>query len=446
MQQSWKLKIENFAKIKRAEIEIAPFLVFIGENNSGKSYIMTLLWGVYVLGRNIFSKETPNADIYRECLQIIEEVIGNKQEELILNSNKMLKFIKFYNYVLDKNKNRLLKDIFATDYVSIKKLEIINYSRLEDLRVKFVYDNEAQKVSSAKNYIKFPIDKNISKQDKYKIIQYICWKLLMQDLNSALFPYAYNSKKIETEPLFLPASRTGFMLTYKLLASNLINVLGYENNIDVNFTLPIIKFLQALIMQKESKKYPKDIIEFLEKEILGGEIISKEKIIKEYSYKPKNIQNDISLHITSSLVTELAPLVILLKSNLKYKSIFIEELEAHLHPKIQKIITRVIIKLLNKGYPIVITTHSDTIFQHINNMIKLYNAKNQQELLDRLAYSKDEVLDPKKIKVYEFKIINNKTEVNPLKLTKEGFEVPSFNKALIDLAQESVILSEAVDD
>jgi len=268
----------------------------------------------------------------------------------------------------------------------------------------------------------------------------------MQDLNSALFPYAYNLKKIETEPLFLPASRTGFMLTYKLLASNLMNVLGYEKNIDINFTLPIIKFLQALIMQKESKKYPKDIIEFLEIEILEGEIISKEKIIKEYTYKPKNMKNDISLHITSSLVVELAPLIILLKSNLRYKSIFIEELEAHLHPKIQKIITRVIIKLLNKGYPIVITTHSDTIFQHINNMIKLYNAKNQKELLEKLNYSKDDILDPKKIKVYEFKIINNKTEVRPLKLTKEGFEVPSFNNALIDLAKESMILSEAVNE
>jgi len=43
MQQKWILNIEEFAKIKGAKIEVSPFLVFIGENNSGKSYIMTLL-------------------------------------------------------------------------------------------------------------------------------------------------------------------------------------------------------------------------------------------------------------------------------------------------------------------------------------------------------------------------------------------------------------------
>jgi len=68
MQQKWTLNIEEFAKIKKAKIEIAPFLVFIGENNSGKSYIMTLLWGLYVLGRNIFFKEPPNVDIYKKIV------------------------------------------------------------------------------------------------------------------------------------------------------------------------------------------------------------------------------------------------------------------------------------------------------------------------------------------------------------------------------------------
>jgi hypothetical protein len=79
-------------------------------------------------------------------------------------------------------------------------------------------------------------------------------------------------------------------------------------------------------------------------------------------------------------------------------------------------------------------------------MIKLYNAKDKKELLKKLNYSDNDILNPKKVKVYEFKVVNNKTEVISLKLTKEGFEVPSFNNALIDLAKESMILSEAVNE
>ena len=445
MQQKWGLKVEEFAKIKKAEIEISPFLVFIGENNSGKSYLMTLLWGIYVLGRNIFFKEPPNVGVYKHCLEIIETAINDRVEEIELTKEHMQKFLSFYNYVLDKNKNKLLKELFSTDKIKIRKIEIINYERKKNLKIKFLYNKELQRVSSGKDYIKFPVSE-ITKQEKYKIIQYICWKLLMQDLNSSLFPYNYYDKKIDSEPLFLPASRTGFMLTYKALTSDVMNAWGVDSQIDTKFTLPVIKFLQALIRQKSSKNYPKEIIEFLENEILKGNIISKEKIVNEYSYKPKNLKNDIPLFITSSLVAELSPLVIFLKSNLRYKSIFIEELEAHLHPKIQKIITRAVIKLVNKKYPVVITTHSDVIFQHINNMIKLHYSKNKDELLKRLEYDEDDIINPYDIKVYEFKIVDYKTEVRLLKLTKEGFEVPSFNKALIELANETMILSESLGD
>lgn len=100
---------------------------------------------------------------------------------------------------------------------------------------------------------------------------------------------------------------------------------------------------------------------------------------------------------------------------------------------------------MNKKFPVIITTHSDTIFQHINNMIKLSNSKNQQELMNQFGYDKTDLISKDDIKVYEFKIVDNKTEVNPLVLTTEGFEVPSFNDALIELANETITLSENIN-
>ena len=36
----WKLIVEDFGKIKSAEIEVAPLTLFVGDNNSGKSYLL----------------------------------------------------------------------------------------------------------------------------------------------------------------------------------------------------------------------------------------------------------------------------------------------------------------------------------------------------------------------------------------------------------------------
>lgn len=51
MDQRWTLHVENIGKVLVADIQIAPLICFVGDNNSGKSYIMTLLWGLINNGR-----------------------------------------------------------------------------------------------------------------------------------------------------------------------------------------------------------------------------------------------------------------------------------------------------------------------------------------------------------------------------------------------------------
>ena len=46
----WKLKVSGYGKIEHAEIEVAPLILFVGDNNSGKSYLMSLLWGIQNFG------------------------------------------------------------------------------------------------------------------------------------------------------------------------------------------------------------------------------------------------------------------------------------------------------------------------------------------------------------------------------------------------------------
>lgn len=87
---------------------------------------------------------------------------------------------------------------------------------------------------------------------------------------------------------------------------------------------------------------------------------------------------------------------------------------------------------------LVITTHSDIILQHINNMIKLSSHQEQEEICKRLGYDKKDLLGPGQVRVYQLKInCDQKTEVNELFCEENGFTVPTFNDALDKIMNEA---------
>ena len=138
----------------------------------------------------------------------------------------------------------------------------------------------------------------------------------------------------------------------------------------------------------------------------------------------------------------------LLQSNIDFKTIIIEEPEAHLHPSLQKMMSRFIIRLMNSGKTVWITTHSDIILQQLNNMIKLKNNKNCIELMKEFSYDDMDLLEYKKVGVYQFSRnkTSGKTDVIELMSGKYGFEVPTFNDALEELLNEVYHLQEDDSD
>ena len=125
---SWKLRVENYGKIKSAEIEIAPLTLFVGDNNSGKSYLMSLLWGIENLGieallgsEYLESEETDKLSEW--LISQMETAIQNKKHIAPLEDiSEMLSNV--LNKGLEKNKDNFVRRIFNSDNVSIGKLSI----------------------------------------------------------------------------------------------------------------------------------------------------------------------------------------------------------------------------------------------------------------------------------------------------------------------------------
>lgn len=205
----------------------------------------------------------------------------------------------------------------------------------------------------------------------------------------------------------MPTSRTGFLLTHKELSKKSIREkYGKNNNNKITILQnPIMDFIDNLIdlsfhKLNERKEY-NEIFNIFKNNILNGDI----KINKETDsihYEPTNNKDlQLLMHLSSAVITELAPLFLFLK----YNTFFIEEPEMSLHLKLQKEIARVLINLININKYVIVSTHSDTILEHINNIVKLKGIKDKEKrnsLIKNYSYTKNDFLDVGKVRIYQF--------------------------------------------
>ena len=475
------LYVKNFAKIKEAEIEFAPLTLFVGNNNSGKSYLMALIWGLMDEFKNdiffrledkeLFSfTENKNHQSFINIKKIIKDAYNSLERSSDIKKSIYLKDIMsdaliLFNEELLKKKDELVKDIFriSNKYIKIGKIELkfnendFDFSLLlkKDTRPRQTLNNENKDIEIVEEVeliifslehcfsgIGFPITDSPDNMFD-KIVSFTIYEL---------FHYV-----LKTNSIYLPSSRTTFsLLRFDIHKIALQGLLGREkeaNNSwasDLKVNKPVNRFIReysSLDSEEYDPEIDNAILNLIEKEIIHG-TVQLNKDTREIKYMPQGSRYDFLPQNTSAVVTELMPLILFMKYNPELlETLFIEEPEISLHPKLQQQIARVLIKMVNNGNRLFITTHSDTILQHINNMIKLaHNPKKKQaELFKKYSYDKDDIIDKDKIRIYQFDVeSNNKTVVNRLNCTKYGCEMPTFVDFINDMSSEIEDLLEEI--
>lgn len=443
---SWKLRVENYGKIKSAEIEIAPLTLFVGDNNSGKSYLMSLLWGIENLGVEALLGseylESEETDELSEWLisQMKTAIQKKKHIAPLEDISEMLSNV--LNKGLEKNKDNFVRRIFNSDNVSIGKLSI----DLGDFkgRILDIELNEQTELLSL----------SIDSREALEVHRTIVESKTLKErryFNIILIQVLYKSimgiKIVESDTqriIYLPAARTGFMLT-----KDIINKVGRNNTFNLPddrekftpFVRPINNFLDIMgdltVGQKKNENYI-HLAEDIEHEMTDGTIEFSDMPNKEVMYVPDGHKKGIPLRLVSAVVTELCPLILILKHSDNIARFYYEEPEMCLHPQLQSRMGKVIARIVNAGIGMVITTHSDIILQHINNMIKLQNRKDCDEICDRLHYGKEDLLNCDQVRVYQLKArAKGKTVVEELSCGENGFIVPTFNDALDSIMSEA---------
>ena len=181
---------------------------------------------------------------------------------------------------------------------------------------------------------------------------------------------------------YLPADRAGVMHAHRVVVRSLISRAS-RAGLRPEPALPALSgvlgdFLEQLIDMADNAEDREnsflDPSTRLERTILQGSVLIEQgdSGYPSFAYRPGNWDRDLPLMNASSMVSEMAPVVLYLRHLVAPNDLLIiEEPESHLHPEMQVAFTRELASIAKSGIQVIITTHSEWVLEELANLVLL---------------------------------------------------------------------------
>lgn len=435
MAPPWKLVVDGLGRIGHAEIEARPLLLFVGGNNTGKTYLASLMWGLLSL-----SGELPVAhgEAFQRCVAWIEGRFARREQEpsFEITPEVHADLVQIINDTLRDRGATLAERAFNRTGFQIGKIELRDVVAPGGGALRIGTLAGLPSIWTPTQFGGAPAD----------IIDHLAKLRVLGGLGGDRA--TFSRRQVSSGPVFLPASRTGFMLTYRALAQQLVGDALIKSapagGRIPDLTAPTIDFLTRLIgLRPEAGAYPEEAA-FLEGAIGGRFSLRSDVGLNEVLYEHAEGEPALPMQLSSSLVTELAPIILTLRHLAGYRVLIIEEPEAHLHPALQRRLAQGIVRLVRQGLHVWITTHSENLCQQINNFMKLGAHPRRGEMRLKYGYGESDYLTPEDLGGYQFEAdpASGHTIVTEMKKTAQGLVMPTFNRELGALTDEAMDLEQ----
>jgi len=398
------IELHNFGPIKYFKFDLEKDLhAIFGKNNIGKSYALSAVYLILkvlkefngeTLKNNSFGRfrmigRYPVEDFEEKILKKITisetettitqevetEIKKNLEAYFLDNFNQIFQNSFAFEHLQNKLSNERLKITINSD-ASILTLILNKSTQSFEIDRLTINDSIVVKKINVTRYIKFTKDSSI--------LYYNSKTKVINNVETLLFVYVriVLLKDEVGNIYFLPASRSGLynaLSTFGAIMAELSQSRTLlRSKIELpNISEPVSDYFLNLSSIKNIKGSTgfTDLAKDIESQILQGKISFNSKT-KKISYQPDNLGIELDLSVTSSMISEIAPIVAHLKFILSKKDprkgkslLFIEEPEAHLHPEIQVKLIEFFVRLIDQNVKVVMTSHSNYIFNKLSNLI-----------------------------------------------------------------------------
>jgi len=429
-----KVTIQNLGVIQKAEIDLKPLTIFIGENNSGKTWLAYTLSGIFgSRGWNEYAQayaEGQIARVYPPLDKAIEDVLAKGNATIDL-----CKFAEEYGETYFKNVANFAQHwmgafmstqlaIFDNMDMSVSLTEtkadflarvekcslqsniaggLLTIRKKQGDKILYIYTStEGEELITER----LPIE-----GIKERLVRSVA-RILHQSLypqirvfpteRTALVTFRFSDRTREKESLTFDektfeAIGKALRQLEELSGPSISTMLEQNARTAIE---PVGSFLTMMastfrIGLKEKEKRQQEaknnaniqkyiqLAQVLEKQILAGDVdfsTPEPDPRREILFQPAQ-EVMLEIPIASSMVKELAPLVLYLRYLAKPgELLIIDEPEMNLHPEAQVKIIEFLAMLVNAGLKVLITTHSPYMLDHLSNLIKAGKYEKEEQV------------------------------------------------------------------
>ena len=420
--------MRDFGPIARADIDLRPMTVFVGPSNTGKSYLAIL---IYALHRFFFAHINPwdfDPDGVREeyigdLVKWIDEVSSQLDSDDLFSEirdvtvpDSINSLVRHYLRGTEKSGDILRDEISrcfgigdterlvrhpgrGSANVSLKRNLPYQSEPMEGFEYKFVMNQKGteftasipdsmpllfERIDMAKTILLRQLALGVGSamsQSEFSADTEYQRYFLVSELVGLAAPYA----PLNTMARYLPADRAGVMHSYRVAVSSLIERAAYPGipslQASPGLSGVIADFLRQLteLDGRVNTWYGRledgaGLAARIERNMLKGAVRYENSVAgyPVFSYQPHGWKEDMPLMNTSSMVSELAPVVLYLRHVVQPgETLIIEEPESHLHPAMQVEFTRQLAAVVRAGVRVIITTHSEWVLEELANLVRV---------------------------------------------------------------------------
>ena len=425
-----ELSISNLGPIESANIELRPLTVFVGPSNTGKSYAATLVYALHNffnayaysarpylasdLSQNDVDRihEWVNPALSRVVVEgIIEEYRRHKIPDAVAKVvNRNLRDMAHISeplsdevarcFGMERASNLIRYPYDGKSLFAIRGITTVEYGRGKSFQYEMELMDGYTRLTSSIPEIAFArLNPDILRlwdlqshteefqEEKEYAARALISDIVRESVSGMVSPFDRPAR-------YLPADRAGVMHAHQVAVQGAI-ASAARVGLRPESPAPILSgalgdFLQGLISLTIPWYRRQDannvIAQRIEKSLMRGEarVESSPTGYPSFFFRPDGWERDLPLMHASSMVSEIAPVVLYLRHFVQQGDLLIiEEPESHLHPAMQVRFIRLLAAAVQEGVRILITTHSEWVLEELANLVKMSDLpKDKRERLD----------------------------------------------------------------